>query len=91
MAKMCIMNPWCYALYLENHNYPAGKLPLSNFLFYWTLLYYRRIMRLDDFGKICFNASFGSSFSSSCIKTGERSIVRLDEVNRLVRLNDLLA
>ena len=32
MAKMCIMNPWCYALYLENHNYPAGKIPLSNFI-----------------------------------------------------------
>ena len=27
------LNPWCYALYLENHNYPAGKLPLSNSLF----------------------------------------------------------
>ena len=33
VAKLCSMNPWCYALYLENHNYPARKLPLSNFLF----------------------------------------------------------
>jgi len=41
VAKMCLMNPWCYALYLENHNYPASKLPLSNFLF----------LRFDSFVK----------------------------------------
>ena len=28
------LNPWCYALYLENHNFPAGKLSLSNFIFF---------------------------------------------------------
>ena len=37
VAKMCIMNPWCYALYLEIHNYPAGKIPLSNFIFYFRV------------------------------------------------------
>ena len=25
------MNPWCYALYLENHNYTAGKHPSCKF------------------------------------------------------------
>lgn len=29
---------------------------------------------------------YRSSFSSSCINTGERRIVRLDELKRLVRL-----
>ena len=33
-----------------------------------------------------FTTSFSSSFSSSCIKTGEGRIIRLDELNRLVRL-----
>ena len=43
-------------------------------------------MRLGDFGQIYFNASFGSSFSSS-IKMGERRIMRyLEDVHRLVRL-----
>ena len=34
MAKVCMINPWRYALHLENHNYPAGKLPLSNLIFF---------------------------------------------------------
>ena len=32
-----------------------------------------------------FSASFCSSFNSSRIKTGERRIIRLEELNRLVR------
>ena len=34
-----------------------------------------------------FSASFCSSFNSSRIKTGERRIIRLDELNRFVRLD----
>ena len=34
-----------------------------------------------------FSASFCSSFNSSRIKTGERRIIRLDVLNRLVRLH----
>ena len=34
-----------------------------------------------------FSASFCSSFNSSRIKTGERRVIRLDELNRLVRLH----
>ena len=54
MAKMCIMNPWCYALYLENHNYPAGKLPLSNFIF-----------SKDVTAFFLLQKPFGSSFSKN--------------------------
>ena len=36
-----------------------------------------------------FSASFCSSFNSSRIKTGERRIIRLDELNRLVRLHTI--
>ena len=46
-----------------------------------AVLYYRRIMHLDDFGQIYFNASFGSSLNLSyIIKTGERCIMRLDKL-----------
>ena len=43
-------------------------------------------MRLDVFGQKSFNASFSSKLNSSCVKTGESSIMRLDELTRLVRL-----
>ena len=39
-AKMCMINPWCYALHLENRNYPAGKLPLSNLIFFKNFNYF---------------------------------------------------
>ena len=37
-------------------------------------------MHLDDVGQFLL-ISFSSSFNSSCVKTGEKHIVRLDEVN----------
>ena len=48
----------------------------------WPCLYYRRLIRLGDFGQFNLMRLF-----SSRIKTcRERRIVRLDELNRLVRL-----
>ena len=35
---------------------------------------------------VCCTASFGSSSNSSCLKTDERPLMRLDEFNLFVRL-----
>ena len=49
-----------------------------HFMFHLSFLHYRRIMRLE------LNSV---QLTSSCIKTGERRIIRLDELSRLVRLH----
>ena len=56
-----------------------------NPLLRWPFLQHRCIIRLDDLKQNKINLSCCPSFSSSCIKTDKRRIIRLYGLNGLVR------